>query len=310
MLWTDTRHGVHGAKIDFHFAAYLAKAVPGETWLERKSAIADGGTRFPEDLRWRCVQDLLLALAVLERAELVHGDLSPNNVVIDLDAPRDDPALYLIDFDAFFAAAAGTNRAVTVAEGGTYGTDGYCPPDLAAAASAGDGFRRALLRPLRPRHAAPGILADGPRPAGRRSAGPLEPRATPAAICRLAGPQRSELRSGIGSPGPRRRLRARTSTIGRPPWRLPTAWACRSRSAACCGGSRSFLGLYPRSSATVRPSRRRAASPEDRCLRAASRSAADTGRRRYSAAHTRGTPISTKVEDRASLTWGHSSQSS
>ena len=47
--------------------------------------------------------------------------------------------MYLIDFDAFFAAAAGANRAVTVAEGGTYGTEGYCPPDLAAAASAGDG---------------------------------------------------------------------------------------------------------------------------------------------------------------------------
>ena len=34
VLWTDTRHGLHGAKIDFQFAAYLAKAVPGETWLE------------------------------------------------------------------------------------------------------------------------------------------------------------------------------------------------------------------------------------------------------------------------------------
>ena len=33
MLWTDTRHGLHGAKLDFQFAAYLAKAVPGETWL-------------------------------------------------------------------------------------------------------------------------------------------------------------------------------------------------------------------------------------------------------------------------------------
>ena len=75
-------------EIDFQFAAYLAKAVPGETWLRRKSGIADGGTRFPEDLRWRCVTDLLLALAALERAELVHGDLSPNNVIIDLDAPR------------------------------------------------------------------------------------------------------------------------------------------------------------------------------------------------------------------------------
>jgi hypothetical protein len=46
--------------------------------------------------------------------------------------------LYLIDFDAFFASAAGTNRVVTVTEGGTYGTEGYCPPDLAAAVSAGD----------------------------------------------------------------------------------------------------------------------------------------------------------------------------
>ena len=139
VLWTDTRHGFHGAKIDFQFAAYLAKAVPGETWLERKSGIAGGGTPFPEDLRWRCVTDLLLALAVLERAELVHGDLSPNNVIIDLDAPPHDPALYLIDFDAFFAPAAGANRAVTLAEGGTYGTEGYCPPDLAAAARSGDG---------------------------------------------------------------------------------------------------------------------------------------------------------------------------
>ncbi len=138
VLWTDTRHGYHGAHIDFQFAAYLAKAVPGETWLERKSGIAEGTTRFPEDLRWRCVMDLLLALAALERAELVHGDVSPNNVVIDLEALPDDPALYLIDFDAFFASAAGMNQAVTVAEGGTYGTEGYCPPDLAAAVSAGD----------------------------------------------------------------------------------------------------------------------------------------------------------------------------
>jgi serine/threonine protein kinase len=80
-----------------------------------------------------------LSLAVLEQAELIHGDLSPNNVVIDLGAGPGTPALYLIDFDAFVAPAAGANRAVTVAEGGTYGTDGYCPPDLATAASDGDG---------------------------------------------------------------------------------------------------------------------------------------------------------------------------
>ena len=60
VLWTDTRHGLHGAKIDFQFAAYLAKAVPGETWLERKTGIASGETSFPDEFRWRCVRDLLL----------------------------------------------------------------------------------------------------------------------------------------------------------------------------------------------------------------------------------------------------------
>jgi hypothetical protein len=139
LLWTDSRRGLPGAKIDFQFAAYLAKAVAGETWLELKSGIAGGGTRFSENVRWRCVKDLLLALASLERAELVHGDLSPNKVVIDLNARADEAALYLIDFDAFFSNAAGADQAVTIAEGGTYGTDGYCPPDLVAAAAAGDG---------------------------------------------------------------------------------------------------------------------------------------------------------------------------
>jgi hypothetical protein len=139
MLWTDTRHGYHGAPIDFQFAAYLAKAVPGETWLECKSRIVGGEARFPEDLRWCCLTDLLLALAAMERAELIHGDLSPNNVVIDVEARPGAPVLYLIDFDAFFSHAAGVNRALSVAEGGTYGTEGYCPPDLAAAANAGNG---------------------------------------------------------------------------------------------------------------------------------------------------------------------------
>jgi serine/threonine protein kinase len=139
VLWTETRQGLHGAELEFQFAAYLAKAVPGETWLEHKNGLSSGELRLTEDLRWRCVTDLILALAVLERAELVHGDLSPNNVIINLDTPPDEPALYLIDFDAFFAPAAEANRAVTLAEGGTYGTEGYCPPDIAAAASEGDG---------------------------------------------------------------------------------------------------------------------------------------------------------------------------
>ena len=139
LLWVDTRLGSRSAKIDFDFAGYLAQAVPGETWLELKNRMVEAGTSFPEDFRWRCVEDLLLATAVLERAEIIHGDLSPNNIVIDPDAPPDEPALYLIDFDAFVAPAAGSDQAVDVAEGGTYGTEGYCPPDLSSRAAAGDG---------------------------------------------------------------------------------------------------------------------------------------------------------------------------
>ncbi len=139
LLWTDTRRGQQGAHLDFHFAAYLAKAVPGETWLELKNAIVEGRQRFAEDLRWRCVIDLLLATAALEQADLVHGDLSPNNVVINVNPWPNGPVLYMIDFDAFYARAARGMEAVTVAEGGTYGTHGYCPPHLGAAASAGDG---------------------------------------------------------------------------------------------------------------------------------------------------------------------------
>jgi serine/threonine protein kinase len=82
---------------------------------------------------------LVLATAGLERAGIIHGDLSPNNIVIDANAPPHEPALYVIDFDAFVAPAAGSDQAIDVAEGGTYGTDGYCPPELGSRAAAGDG---------------------------------------------------------------------------------------------------------------------------------------------------------------------------
>ena len=136
LVWVDTRHARRPPDATLDFAGYLARAVPGKTWLELKNSIHDNSLAFPEDFRRRCVRDLVLALAVLEQEGIVHGDLSPNNVVIDLYARPDQPALYLINFDAFVAAAAEGNEAVTVAEGGTYGTEGYCPPDLLAA---GDG---------------------------------------------------------------------------------------------------------------------------------------------------------------------------
>ncbi len=139
LVWADTRHASRPPAATLDFAGCLARAVPGKTWLELKNSIHDNSVPFPEDFRWRCVRDLVLALSVLEQEGIVHGDLSPNNIVIDLEAPPDQPALYLIDFDAFVAPGAVGNEAVTVAEGGTYGTAGYCPPDLAAAAAADDG---------------------------------------------------------------------------------------------------------------------------------------------------------------------------
>ncbi len=139
LMWIDTRLSPHAGAIDFDFAGYLAQAVPGETWLELKNRIVEKGVALAEEFRWRCVADLVLATAVLERAGIVHGDLSPNNIVVDPGAAAGEPALYLIDFDAFVAAAAGRNRSIDVAGGGTFGTGGYCPPDLAARAAAGDG---------------------------------------------------------------------------------------------------------------------------------------------------------------------------
>ena len=187
LLWIDTRLSPHAGAIDFDFAGYLAQAVPGETWLELKNRIVEKGVALAEEFRWRCVADLVLATAVLERAGIVHGDLSPNNIVVDPGAAAGEPALYLIDFDAFVAAAAGRNRSIDVAGGGTFGTGGYCPPDLAARAAAGDGCGGAVFRPLRPRHADAGIAADGSWPAAGRSCQRVEARGVRAAASRLAG---------------------------------------------------------------------------------------------------------------------------
>ena len=163
-------------------------AVPGKTWLELKTSINDNAIPFPEDFRWRCLRDLVFALALLEQEGIVHGDLSPNNIIVDLEAPPDQPALFLIDFDAFMAPAAEGIAAVTVFEGGTYGTEGYCPPDLAAAVAEGDGSVARLFGSLRARHAAAGTALHGLRPVAGRPAVELELRTSSAPLRRLAGP--------------------------------------------------------------------------------------------------------------------------
>ena len=87
LLWVDTRLSSRTPEIDFDFAGYLAQGVPGETWLEVKNRLVNEAAPLPDGLRWRCVEDLVLATAVLERANLIHGDLSPNNVIVDRDRP-------------------------------------------------------------------------------------------------------------------------------------------------------------------------------------------------------------------------------
>ncbi len=130
--WVDSQKYPRPPGIDFDFAGCWSLTVPGLTWLEWKLKIANERARFEHGDRWLCIQELIRSLAILERVNMHHGDLSPNNIIINTrsDAATAEP-LYLIDFDAFVSPRAGEGLAqVSTREGGTYGTDGYCPPDL------------------------------------------------------------------------------------------------------------------------------------------------------------------------------------
>lgn len=128
--WVDTTVDGGPSGVNDKFTCAFAEAVPGETWRELKTKIVDGDVRLDDELRNRCIESLLYGLVLLERNGFVHGDLSPQNVIIDVDASPDQPALYLIDFDGFHSPQAGDLAGLSVSEGGTFGTEGYCPPHL------------------------------------------------------------------------------------------------------------------------------------------------------------------------------------
>ncbi len=128
--WVDTQALGAPTGVSFEFTCSMAQAVPGRTWLELKLDIMDGAVRLDQQMRQRCAENLIRGLVYLERAGMVHGDLSPNNVIVNVDAARDEPALYLIDFDGFHAEHAGKLCQLSIGEGGTFGTRGYCPPEL------------------------------------------------------------------------------------------------------------------------------------------------------------------------------------
>lgn len=137
--WLDTTIVGRPEQIGFDFACSFSIAVPGQTWLETRVDVADGRLQLDPEFRGRCVRNLLNALTHLERCDVAHGDLSPNNVIVNINAPHNEPALWLIDFDGFAAAGAGTElNQLTIGEGGTVGTKGYCPPELYQRHAAGD----------------------------------------------------------------------------------------------------------------------------------------------------------------------------
>ena len=137
--WLETKVIGRPEGISFDFACSMMDAAPGRTWYEVKMDIMDAQTHLDETMQRRCVADVVQAAASLEELGFVHGDLSPSNVVISMDASPKDAALSLVDFDAFVAPAAGELKALAMAEGGVPGTIGYCPPGIKKRQMALDG---------------------------------------------------------------------------------------------------------------------------------------------------------------------------
>jgi hypothetical protein len=136
--WIDSRQASRPDGVDFDITGCLATAALGETWLELKYRLVENQTKFDNDLRWQCLCDLITALALLEQADVVHGDLSPGNILVNTRRASGRPALFVIDFDAFVMPTSGHHLVLPLSEGGTYGTEGYCPPNLLKRAEAGD----------------------------------------------------------------------------------------------------------------------------------------------------------------------------
>jgi|GEM_PF-5678396 len=136
-LWLDSRDIGRPEDVDFDITACLSREAPGDSWLEAKEKIRNRDWT-PANRQWRhaVAIELLRALALLEHRGVTHGDLSENNILIN---PRGsgEPLVSIIDFDAFVAANRPDLR-LGVADGGTCGTDGYCPPNLIERKSTGD----------------------------------------------------------------------------------------------------------------------------------------------------------------------------
>ena len=155
-------NGAHGRPEGFSndFAGVLLPVVPGSPWKDWKDKLENSPVQWDGHVRQTLARQFVRSLALLERVGLTHGDISEGNLLIHVTAT--DTQLYLIDFDGFvyrpkkptrlsrrwairllrqlfhnpsmfadeLTTLAPEDCRLTIAEGGTVGTENYAPPEL------------------------------------------------------------------------------------------------------------------------------------------------------------------------------------
>jgi serine/threonine protein kinase len=118
-------HGAPYRHLPAPMDAQICPFVEGRTWDSWK---ADNHLHLTPDQRLYLAFSLAEAVHLLETGlDLRHSDLSPGNVIIDLNTGKDLPTLSLIDFDAFYHPAV---PILPAGKGQTLGTPGYQAPEF------------------------------------------------------------------------------------------------------------------------------------------------------------------------------------
>ncbi|HIE83705.1 MAG TPA: hypothetical protein EYQ00_07620 [Dehalococcoidia bacterium] len=140
LCWVDTRQFKSPENCAFEFEGYLSKAAKGESWEELRLFLdQESLNAISMDVRLLWVKHLIETLALLEKLGICHGDLSPNNIILTNDSDLGIVELALIDFDAFVPPNGhSVPEFIPKLDGGTYGTDGYCPKDLCESSERGE----------------------------------------------------------------------------------------------------------------------------------------------------------------------------
>jgi len=134
-----TREGV-----EYRFQGHIGSDLQGPTWrVIRRDVLAEKQWLPSIEERLSLVRSLFRTLLLLEDQGLIHGDLSPQNVVVLRSNSVCE--VRLLDFDGFVHPDV---PPMTWSKGGTLGTAGYQPPDLQPGESAfpiGDRYAASVL---------------------------------------------------------------------------------------------------------------------------------------------------------------------